>query len=866
LATILIVVIAGVLIVRYSKADTPADFSGYKVNNPKKIPSPISYSSISVKFKPSTQIAIKDGKFYSPNYDMTAFNNAVFGVYKASSVQKSFDDIQANVVEKAAAKNTGNLAPNLNMFYQINFNGSFDTIAMSKYLRQYYIVDAVSPAAGEAVPQASSDYTSLQFYRLDKINNLKTPYTTVSTNQAIVANSDYGMNTAATENLPGASGKNVTIFNIDGGFDVDHEDITKFKVNNSYVSYIDPAKGEREYIKPSNDEGVQHGTATVSITSADKNAFGVTGLAPDAKLLYTRGNYINSQGQVQAGFARAITAGAARLSAGDVINVSMGYQVQVNGRTETMPIGMKTEEAAAIKAATQKGIYVIISAGNDSSNLSNTALYGNGYPSKAYNYDDPNDPGNYLIGAITPGPWCTGIFPSEFGLGNGPAGSRIGFSTYGSRVGPSSWGLCVASAGSELKVLSATPGSYTTDSNGNSVLTDANLHDNYTMFFNGTSAAAPLVSGVVASFSSTFKQKNGFAMSPKDLYAKLLATGKPQVTSSGALPGNVGAVPNAEKLFRDSKLFPDQQVTPAPAPAPAPPAPPAPTPPKNPPAPPAPPAPAPPAPPQDQQSEVLPTEVSPSEPIYTDEYSYEEITGEGTSDQTTTDQTQSTQGTSTKSSSGTISSTSGINNATFTSLTPKEVILSWQTDNTTTAKVQFGEGDNLNNTVDSPASKTHEVTLPANKFVSGKTYNYKIVSTEPGGKVVESEKQSFVYPGYTLSIEVKNSSKKPVVNAQVSIGDNKAFTDENGVAQLENVPAGNQSVTVEYNKGKQVGQVAVKDVPDDIQLYSMTFTNAAKTDWVSISLIIGLVVIIAAVAFILIRKKSNPNNIPPAYS
>lgn len=863
LASILVVIIAGVLIVRFSRADTPANFSNYKINKPTDSVSPISYNSIIVKFKPSVKVTLKDGKFFSPNYNMSAFNNAVFGVYKASSVNKSFNETEASSVEKSAAKNTGNLSPDLLGFYQINFNGSFDTVAISDYLRQYYVLDSVSPSPGRAVSFASSDYTNIQFYRLDKINNLKTGYIVPSTQQPILANSDYGMNTAATENLAGASGKNVTIFNIDTGFDIDHEDIKKFKVNNSYVSYIDTTKGEKEYTLPISDGSTQHGTATVSITSADKNSFGVTGLAPDAKLLYTRGNYINSQGVPVSGVARAIVAGASRLAAGDVINISMGGVAQYNGATINIPVGYMDNEKAAIKAATQKGIYVIISAGNSASNYDNAALYGNKYPTKPYNFDDPNDPGNYLIGAVTPGPWCTGFFTAEAGLGNGPAGSRIAFSTYGSRVSPSSWGSCVASAGSVIDILSETPGKFSLDASNNRVLIDANPHDNYTMFFNGTSAAAPLVSGLVASFSSTYKQKNGFAMSPKDLYTKLVATGKPQVTSGNSLAGNVGPVPNAEKLFRDAKLFPDQQVTPPPSPPPAPPAPPAPSPPKNPPADPPPPAPAPPAPAPDQQANVAPSEASPPEPIFSDEITDQQITGDIVDNgQTGTGNENG----STQPSSGVITTTSGINSATFTSLTPKEVILSWQTENITSAKVQYGEGESLNDSLDSAASKDHKVTFPVSKFTSGKTYSYKIVSTEPTGKVVESETQTFVYPGYTLSIEVKDSSKKPVVNAQISIGDNKAFTDKDGIAQLDNVPSGNQSVAVEYNKNKQIGQVEVKDVPENIQQYSMTFTKSNKTDWVSISLIAGLVVVIAVVAFLLIRKKSNPTNIPPAYS
>ncbi|MCX6806208.1 MAG: S8 family serine peptidase [Patescibacteria group bacterium] len=528
----------------------------------------------------------------------------------------------------------------------------------------------------------------------------------------------------------------------------------------------------------------------------------------------------------------------------------------MDGAKIDIPIGYFPEEAAAIKAATQKGIYVLISAGNSGSDFNNTAIYGsNTYLTKAY-ANDPNDPGNYLVGAMSPGPWCTNLF----GLGNYPAGSRLQFSSYGNRVSPSSWGLCVASAGTTNPVLSET-GSYVSsnDASGKPLppaLNDPNYSDNYTFTFSGTSSASPLVAGVVASFSSAFKEKNKFALTPKDLYQKLIATGKKQITAN-SLAGNIGPLPNSLGLFRDSKLFPDQQTTPPPA---TPPPPPKPTPipaPVKPPTPP-PPPPPPPAPPEAERGQEIPSQAVPGDPIFGEEISPQEVTGE---EQTAQDQAAQDQATADEKATNTnnenaTTQTAEVIDANFTSLTPKEVVLSWETESISNAKVLFGEGDDLKNSVDSPASKIHKVVLPVSKFTSGKSYEYKIVSTSADGKTIETERQSFIYPGYSLNILVKDKSNKPIKNAKVSIGAKDAFSDEQGIAQLEDVSLGQQSVTVEYKKAKQTAQVEVKDVPLDVQQYTLSFASSSNNAWLPIALAIVLALVVAVVAFIIIRKRS----------
>ena len=798
LLIIAIIGITGVLFARYSQADTPVVISKIELKKPTSART-IDFRAITVRFKAGSEVSISGGRFASTKVDLAAFNDAVFGIYKANNVSYLFPDkTETAKAKNAAEKASGTTAPNLDQFFRISFAESYNTIEMSAYLRQYYFVETAYPAVFRYLPLASQDYTSLQFYGLDIISGINTGLTAGGV--SVIATNSYGMNMKAVEAIPGAGGKNVTIFNIDEGYIRKHEDISRLDISKlaysaNYISYIDPTKGESNLPDPTIDKSEDHGTATVSITSADKNSLGITGIVPDAKLLFANGNYLNSAGTPVAGIARALLAGISRLEAGDVITISMGGVSTVNGTEYSIPLGFFPEEAAAIKTAVQKGIYVLVAAGNSNSDYQNSAIYGNqSFLTKPYG-TSPDDPGHYIIGASSPGPWCTNLFENSAPL---PAGSRADFSSYGVRVGPSSWGDCVMAAGSAAGFdFSQTP----------TVLTD-----NYSLFFSGTSAATPITAGLVASFSSAFFEKNKFNLTPAELYKKLIATGKPQVTSAGSLAGNIGPMSNALNLFKDAKLFPGQDVTPPPVP-PTPPPPPAPTP-----------------PPADDAISITPAEISPPAPIV---------------EPPATD-TSATE------------VSNAIEDIIFTNLTPTNITLSWVTTTESTSKVVYGEGQDLSQTVESPTpNTTHTATLPTQKLIAGKKYSYKIIATDATG-TVESSPKTFTAPGYTVNIKVLDSSKKPVANANVTIGGALAITNAKGNADFANIGAGDQPVTININGNKQDGTISVRREEKQIQEFSLTVKKAATMDWISISLIAGLVITIVLVAIIVIRKRMRP--------
>ena len=189
--------------------------------------------------------------------------------------------------------------------------------------------------------------------------------------------------------VPGGRGAGVQIIDCEGAWRFTHEDLVANQGGVIRTQTTD--LGWRN-----------HGTAVMGEISGDLNAFGVTGICPDA---YVRGCSIFDTG----GLPAAIVAAADRLRPGDIILIEVQYGHPSKGYTS---IEWWPADFAAIRYAVSRGVIVVEAAGNGNNDLDdpvyNTALAG--FPSDWKNPFNRSlrDSGAVLVGAGAPPPGTHG--------------------------------------------------------------------------------------------------------------------------------------------------------------------------------------------------------------------------------------------------------------------------------------------------------------------------------------------------------------------------------------------------------------------------------------------------------------------------
>ena len=289
--------------------------------------------------------------------------------------------------------------------------------------------------------------------------------------------------------LAGAKGSGITICDIEGNWNRQHEDLP---------SGI-PLLGGTVI----NDLGWRnHGTAVLGEMVSIPDARGCVGISHQAKGA-VHSAVIN--GVFNA--AGAISNAAAQLKKGDVILIEL-HAPGPTGNYVAMQYW--SDIFSAIKAAVEKGITVVEAAGNGNENF-DAAIYNNTGLQK--------DSGAIVVGAGVPP--TNHVDFDGFGAGLpsyaslGVPRSRIFFSNYGKIVNVQGWGWHVTSLGYG-------------DAQGG-----ASENTWYTLRFSGTSSASPIVTGAVACLQGRAKAKNGAPMTPAKVRDILMTTGTPQQAGPG---------------------------------------------------------------------------------------------------------------------------------------------------------------------------------------------------------------------------------------------------------------------------------------------------------------------------------------------
>ncbi|MDT8385235.1 MAG: S8 family peptidase [Gammaproteobacteria bacterium] len=337
--------------------------------------------------------------------------------------------------------------------------------------------------------------------------------------QAYLGPAPAGIDAYYAATLSGGRGAGVGICDIEGAWRFTHEDL---RVNQGGV-----VGGT-----PSSDMGWRnHGTAVIGVLSGDRNSFGITGIAPDARI---RGISI---------FGGMGTAGAIRRAAqvsrkGDIILLELhrpGPRFNFQGRSDQkgyIAIEWWPDDFAAVRYAVTMGMIVVGAAGNGAENL-NASIYNTrpaGFPNSWRNPFNRSaaDSGAILVGAGAPP-------PGTHGRNHGPDRSRLDFSNYGSAVDAQGWGREVTTTGYG-------------DLQGGS-----NEDLWYTDRFSGTSSASPIVVGALACVQGVLKARRRPVLSPARARSLLRSTGSAQTSATGRpSTQRIGRRPNLRQLVQSA--------------------------------------------------------------------------------------------------------------------------------------------------------------------------------------------------------------------------------------------------------------------------------------------------------------------------
>jgi subtilisin family serine protease len=301
--------------------------------------------------------------------------------------------------------------------------------------------------------------------------------------------------------LAGAKGKGVTICDIEGNWNLNHEDLPSgIKLVGGTVI---------------NDLGWRnHGTAVLGEMISISDGRGCVGISHQAAAM-VQSAVVNGVFNT----AGAISNATSKLKAGDVMLI----ELQATGPSGNyVAMQFWSDTFAAIRAAVAKGITVVEAAGNGNENFDLAVFNGTGLQ---------KDSGAIIVGAGVPPTnhvdfdGFGSLLPSYASLG--VPRSRIFFSNYGKIVSVQAWGWHVTSLGYG-------------DAQGG-----ASENTWYTLRFSGTSSASPIVTAAAACLQGRAKAKNGAPLTPKKLRDILISTGTPQEPGPGVpLSQHIGPQPN----------------------------------------------------------------------------------------------------------------------------------------------------------------------------------------------------------------------------------------------------------------------------------------------------------------------------------
>ncbi len=311
-----------------------------------------------------------------------------------------------------------------------------------------------------------------------------------------------GVDALFARRFPGGRGEDIRVVDVEAGWRLDHEDLQAMTVFfGAGIHWPTTA-------------ALDHGTAVIGMLAADEDAIGITGMVPRSQIGWSSIIWLAAVPPVY-GAPAAIRNAAIHMQSGDVmlIEVHLPSAIGIGCTSERtqpgcgcdsqfgyVPIENYPADHVALSLATAGGIIVVEAAGNGQMTV---------------NRGDRWDTGAIMVGASNAGDLMAACF-----------------SNAGSRVDVHAWGAGVATLGGGDGV--------------SFLMTNGpDPRQMYTLSFNGTSSASPMVAGAAALVQSTRRASGRPLLGPLRMRELLVSTGIPQTGNLGRPVGPQVNVRNA---------------------------------------------------------------------------------------------------------------------------------------------------------------------------------------------------------------------------------------------------------------------------------------------------------------------------------
>jgi len=392
--------------------------------------------------------------------------------------------------------------PDLGLWYEVRLVQGTDPEAAIALFQALPVVEMVGAAPLKPEEPASPDYTSQQGY---------------------LGSAPDGIGAQYAWTVTGGTGAGINIYDIEYGWNQNHEDLTKVKNIQLLLNAGDSTT----------QTSIDHGTAVLGELIADKDTKGVSGIAwgANARLVPANTTLLGWNP------ANAVLLATADGVSGDVILLEQQNWVCDLGLLG--PVEWSNDIFQAIQYAIANGLVVVEAAGNG------TGL--SGVSSTGVNLDQAacgstfdrsvRDSGAIIVGAGKPP--ASGLDRQREYVDSATPSAMWG-SSYGSRVDVQGWGSGVMTTGYGVPTPTTLPGTSTP--------TPVPANYRYTNNFKGTSSASPMVAAAAAIIQSIAIQRNGAPLSPSQVRDLLVQTGSPQ-QGDNASTEHIGPRPDLQQAM-----------------------------------------------------------------------------------------------------------------------------------------------------------------------------------------------------------------------------------------------------------------------------------------------------------------------------